>query len=106
MTSPAAPSSVLLHAKLNLETARISWRELQRFFAMGHTLSVSGSLDLIDVGVSFAQDDAATVSGWLDSGAVAPVSDELARHWLEKDVDVWCLVVRPWVLIQDKQSTC
>lgn len=105
MTSPAAPSPELLHAKLNLETARISWRELQRFFAMGSTLSVSTRLDLVDVGVSFAQDDTATVSGWLESGVVAPVSDELARHWLEKDADLWCLVVRPWVLIQDKQPS-
>lgn len=102
MTSAPESSDELLHAKLNLETARISWRELQRFFAMGSTLSVSTALDLVDVGFSFARDDAATVGRWLEEGTVAPVSDELARHWLEKDADLWCLVVRPWVLVQDK----
>jgi len=102
MTSDPESSDELLRAKLNLETARISWQELQRFFAMGSTLSVSSDLDLVEVGVCFARDDAAIVENWLKAGTVAPVSDELARHWLEKDADLWCLVVRPWVLVQDK----
>ena len=103
MTSSPELSPELLHAKLNLETARISWRDLQRFFAMGRTLSVSGNLDLVEVGAVFAQDNAAMVADWLAGGRVAPVSDELARHWLEKDAKLWCLVVRPWVLVQDKK---
>lgn len=102
MNASPEKSDELLHAKLNLETARIPWQELQRFFAMGNTLAVAAHLDLLDVGVCFAQDKAAVVSAWLASGAVAPVGDDLARHWLEQEASLWCLVVRPWVLVQDK----
>ena len=35
----------LLHAKLNLETAEITWTELQRFFAQGVLYAVDASVD-------------------------------------------------------------
>ncbi|WP_373813542.1 DUF2288 family protein, partial [Neisseria dentiae] len=36
----------LLNSKLNLETARISWNELQPHFARGAAVYVSADLDL------------------------------------------------------------
>jgi len=39
---------------LNLETSRIAWEELQRFFASGKAIFVSGTLDLIDVAIQIS----------------------------------------------------
>lgn len=102
MNSASEASRELLRAKLNFETARINWQALQRFFAMGSTLSVAIELDLVEVGTCFAEDDQATVGSWLERGLVTPVKDEQAREWLAQNADLWCLVVRPWVLVQDK----
>ena len=38
-----------LHDKINRETARVKWDELERHFAQGNVIYVSESLDLIDV---------------------------------------------------------
>ncbi|MFT7496884.1 MAG: hypothetical protein ACI9V8_001784, partial [Urechidicola sp.] len=43
----------LIRGKLVSETAKMSWSDLQRFFANGSTLYVSPELDLIDVAFAF-----------------------------------------------------
>ena len=39
--------SLLLRAKLEGETSKIAWRELQRFFANGTAIYVAPALDLV-----------------------------------------------------------
>ena len=90
----------VLVAKLNQETARIAWSELQRFFARGRTVSVAGDLDLLDVAAAFAEDRADLLRQWRDDGRVDSVSDDQARDWLAADRQVWTVVVAPWVLVQ------
>ena len=96
-------SAELTRAKINSETARIPWKELQRFFASGKTLLVDSELDLVDVGFSFHEDQADKVAQWLELEKVAPVSTELAKRWIENDAEVWAVVVKPWVLIQNTE---
>ncbi|MEX2365184.1 MAG: DUF2288 family protein, partial [Pseudohongiellaceae bacterium] len=43
--------------KICLETARIPWRELQRFFAAGKVYEVDAGLDLTSVALGFSRDD-------------------------------------------------
>ena len=93
-----------LQAKLNGETAKIPWRELQRFFAQGRAIRVAAGLDLIEVATSFTQDRAERVQSWTDSGKIDAVSDDLARAWFEADALVWAVVVRPWVLVQPVET--
>jgi len=38
-----------LKDRLNLETARITWPELERYFASGKVIHVAATLDLIEV---------------------------------------------------------
>jgi hypothetical protein len=56
----------ILQAKLNLETAQIPWRELQRFFASGTAISVAAELDLMQVASVIAQDNATQLKAWMD----------------------------------------
>ena len=47
-------------------------------------------------------DDKQRVSQWLATQQVALVSDEQARDWLNRDAQVWAVVVKPWILVQDR----
>ena len=39
--------------KVNLETSKIAWQELQRFFASGAAVFVASELDLVEVAHQF-----------------------------------------------------
>lgn len=95
-----ADADDLLRAKLNSETAKIRWAELQRFFAAGQTLFVTADLDLIDVACAFSHDDSTEVKCWLQQELISPVSDTQARDWISQDSILWTVVVKPWVLVQ------
>ena len=103
MTRPDLPETVppeILRAKVNLETSRIAWKELQRFFASGVAVFVAAELDLVEVGLQFSKDNKAQVERWLLTGKVGKVSDQQAATWIETDADMWAVVVSPWVLVQ------
>jgi hypothetical protein len=87
-------------AKVNTETARIGWKELQRFFASGAAIYVSGELDLVEVAFQVSEDNKQQVMGWMEGGQVARVTDEQALAWYEADADMWAVVVSPYVLVQ------
>jgi hypothetical protein len=90
----------LLRAKINGETSRMPWTELQRFFASGAVILISDDLDLVDVAVRIAQDDKDAVAQWMAEDRIGRVSDAQARAWLEGDVTLWAVVVKPWILVQ------
>lgn len=87
-------------AKVNLETSRIAWRELQRFFASGAAVYVSNELDLVEVAFQISGDNAAQVAAWMEAGVVARVADTQAQEWYDADADMWAVVISPYVLVQ------
>lgn len=86
--------------KVNLETSKIAWQELQRFFASGTAVFVASPLDLVDVAYQFSIDNKDQVAQWLQNNQIALVSDQQALEWLEADSEVWAVVVKPWILVQ------
>ena len=92
----------LIRGKINSETAKIPWQELQRFFASGKTLYVNNKLDLVDVAYAFHEDDSQQVEAWVESEQVSAVTDQQAKYWAENDSLVWAVVVKPWVLVQER----
>lgn len=88
--------------KVNLETAKIHWKELQRFFAGGLAFAVADELDLIEVVYQFSQDNTEKVQQWILDNQLFRVTDKQAVEWLESDAEVWAVVVKPWVLVQNK----
>jgi hypothetical protein len=91
-----------LSARLNTETARIEWKELERHFARGVLLTVSPKLDLVEVGAHMIHDDKHIIDAWLESGELGKTSDDDAIGWSESEPSLWALVVAPWVLVQAK----
>jgi hypothetical protein len=91
-----------LRAKLNTETAKVAWTELQRHHARGVVVSVAGKLDLIEVAVAMAMDKGGDIRQWMQAGQVGKLSDEQAQDWHRRDPDLWSVVVAPWVLVQER----
>lgn len=86
--------------KLNHETARIGWHELEKHFAAGNVVFVSPELDLIDVAYEVSLDNKAAVEAWVASKKVAPATDEQAAQWHASNAELWAVVVAPLVLVQ------
>ncbi len=94
-------SKQLIRGKLNSETARIAWKELQRYFAGGYTWVVDLQLDLLEVAYQFEQDNAKQIEIWMNDNLISQVSNDQARQWYNDDADLWAVVVKPWVLLQE-----
>lgn len=90
----------LKRAKINSETAKIPWLELQRFFAAGKVMQVSVELDLVDVAYALEQDEVERVEQWTRRNQMGPVTDDQARAWVDSEALLWSVVVKPWVLVQ------
>ncbi|RLK50225.1 hypothetical protein DFR31_0115 [Alkalispirillum mobile] len=88
---------------LNTETARIGWSELERHFASGAMVTVAPDLDLVEVGARFIEDDKPAVQQWLDNDRIRRTTEDEARRWAASDAGLWCVVVAPWVLVQEPQ---
>lgn len=89
-----------LKERLNKETGRIAWKDLQSHFARGVAVYVASDLDLIDVAGFFAKDDAEQIQMLMSAERVALVTGEQAGQWAAGDQLMWAVVVLPWVLVQ------
>jgi hypothetical protein len=94
-----------LHDKINRETARIPWAELERHFAQGNVVFVSPELDLIDVAVRISHDDKDSITRWMNEGKIGKVSDVQAQSWTKAEASLWTSVVSPFVLVQPEKTS-
>jgi len=91
-------------ADLHLETAKIPWLELQRFFASGKLLLLQSSEDMLDVASSLVANDVKRLQQLIDEGSIVHPDDEQAKLWLKNDATLWAVVLNPWVLVQENVS--
>ena len=98
MTTPLE----LMRAKLNTETAKADWAELQPFFAKGQLILVDSRLDLTDVAAHIASDDTDSVREWMMSGQLVKLDDDTALDWEQRKPAIWTVVVAPWILVQER----
>lgn len=87
---------------LHAETARITWRELERHFARGVVVRVAPELDLVEVATCLANDDKAAVQDWISARQVEHLDTETARRWADSEPELWAVVVAPWVVVQER----
>jgi hypothetical protein len=93
-----------LRLKINSETARMPWAELEKHFAQGSVVFVSPDLDLIDVAVRISHDDKESISSWMGAGKIGKVTDEQAQAWTEGQASLWTSVVHPFILVQQEKA--
>lgn len=88
--------------EINQQTGVIEWQELVKHFARGVVIRIDAGLDLVKVAHSMSIDDKAQMERWLNAGTIRRASDDDARTWSEGNPEFWCVVVSPWVLVQEK----
>jgi hypothetical protein len=90
-------------AKIVGETAKAPWKELERFYAQGVLILVDHTLDLVEVGYTLSIDNADQIKQWMDDGLLKRNFDQQAIKWEKENAEVWTVVIRPWVLIQNAE---
>jgi len=93
-----------LIARLNGETAKIGWHQLQQHYATGNVLAVAAGSDLIKVAIAMHRDDTARIQRWLADGSLMKISDHQAKTWYQHNSTVWALVIPPFVLVQEQKQ--
>lgn len=93
-----------MKVKLNAETGKLVWKELEPHYARGAVIKVSADLDLIEVAMCFAEDEKEAIERWLTSGELSRAEQDDARRWSEEDPLFWAVVVAPWVLAQEIET--
>jgi hypothetical protein len=93
-----------IRAKMNAETGKLVWQELQPHYARGVVVKVSKNLDLVEAAVCFVEDDKQQIERWLTSGDLERAMEDDAKRWVEQEPVFWAVVVAPWVLAQEKES--
>lgn len=91
-----------LYQSINLECSTANWEDLERFFASGELISVDGKLDLIEVAYEMSMDNTEKISPWMKSGHVNQVNDKQAMAWQKENTQLWTVVIKPWILVQDR----
>ena len=98
-------STAELKKRLNGETAKIGWNQLQKHYASGNVLAVAPGFDLIKVAIAMHCDDTAQIKNWLADGSLFEVSDDQAKSWHHNNNRVWALVIPPFVLVQEAKAS-
>lgn len=93
-----------LYAEILGDTARISWTELEPFFARGVLLWVDGQQDLIEVAMAISADDKQQVIRLMQDNLLCKLDDDRALDFQQRDPELWASVVSPWVLVQERSS--
>ena len=102
MSQPAPDSARdILRTKLNLETARLIWPELERHFARGVVVRVKPGFDLVEAALEVAENNAAVVAAWLADGTLKKPDLDDAQRWHAAQQVFWGVVVAPFVLVQE-----
>lgn len=104
-SSPAASiARETLINRLNSETAKIGWQELQKHYAAGNVLGVAADADLIKVAIALNEDNTAQIQAWLRDKSVFEVADQQAMEWFANQAILWALVIPPFVLVQEPKT--
>lgn len=91
----------LLYHKLNQETGKINWHELQRHFARGVVIVVAKDLDLVKIAEQISNDEGALIEPHLKSEKIYRATDQDALRWNDQNQSFWAVVIAPWVLVQE-----
>lgn len=96
--------SALMRERLAAILGDVSFRDLRAHAARDALIVVADELDLLDVGVALATDDAPRVERWIQGKQLTkPTAADLARWPAEPLATFESLVVPPYVLIRPRR---
>ncbi len=88
--------------KLTGEIDHCDWSMLETHYENGAVFLVHEDLDLVQVGIALANDEASKVKLWQSSGQFRVPSETEALNWAKTPYVklAKCLIIQPFVLIQ------
>ena len=89
-----------LKERLNLETAKISWKEIEAFFAKGTLLQIEESEDLVNVAELIAANNEKEIETLIVNKKIAFATTDWVRKNCKPTTQLWTVVVAPYVLCQ------
>ena len=95
-----AEDEISLTERLNSETAKISWKELELFFAKGNLICVSKKRDLIEVAEQIIKNEQAEIEELILSKEIEFANPEWVQNNCNDNPSLWAVVVAPYVLCQ------
>ena len=101
MTQKSPTTSLTVEQRLNRETAKINWPEIQRFFAQGRVILVHAEQDLVRIGAHFVRDEVEVIQTLLHEEAIRIAEIKDAESWEGRQITLWAVVVAPWILVQE-----
>jgi hypothetical protein len=82
------------------DLAPMDWETLIPHAKRDAVIVVDGALDLVEVGVAIAEDNASVVQNWLSELLLHKPSQEELNHWnAEPEKQFNTLIVQPFVLV-------
>lgn len=93
-------TAIPLKQKLNLETAKISWKEIESFFAKGNLLQIETDRDLVEVGELIASNNEKEIEKLILEKKIAFATPDWVKKHCQANTELWTLVVAPYVLCQ------
>ena len=93
----------LLFHKLNQETGKINWIELQRHFARGVVVVVDNQIVLVKTAEQISLNQDAAIQSLIESSKIYRATDDDAIRWNENQQTFWAVVIAPWVLVQEAE---
>ena len=91
-----------LKKKLSSEIEVCSWSDLEDHYTRGAILIIDPSLELVNVGIAMANDNAELVGDWLSNQRIQKPTQEQKENWSKnpKSKIARFLIIQPYVLIQ------
>lgn len=87
-------------AKLVAQTALIDWLSLEKFYAQGRIILVDQTLNLVDVAYNLSVNNHDMIEQLISDELLQRDFDQQAKIWHQHKHEVWCVVIKPWVLVQ------
>ncbi|MEE4246032.1 MAG: DUF2288 family protein [Kangiellaceae bacterium] len=87
-------------AKINMDTAKASWQELEVFFARGQIIAVDKQLDLVQVAKQLMDDNKEFFEQQLEQGYIIKPDIDWVKKNCHATTLFWTTVIAPYVLIQ------
>ena len=98
MTEQGTVSPQELAAKIDV----VDWFTLRAHLEKGRLIVVDSLLDLAEAGVAVAVDDVKAIERWIVSGLLGKPTAQQVEEWdAEKGKRFLCLIVSPYVLVQE-----
>ncbi|MEL6437877.1 MAG: DUF2288 domain-containing protein [Cyanobacteria bacterium J06621_8] len=91
-----------LKEKLEQDVADISWQDLQPHAKRDAIIIVKPELDLTEVAMAIAEDNTASVQGWISTQSISKPTSQQLTDWNQTlDKQFMALIVQPFVVIQE-----